>query len=113
MSQKRHKPGRTTQYRRKRTLATRPLQPAAPRDAVILPAGIRRFLAPRIIGPGSFNWDSAYKLAVMRAYSGQIQREVVGAERFEVRLVPSRFTVCNRFDGSGVRHLVFSSNSEV
>src|SRR5689334_2833220 len=105
MSQKRHKPGRTKQYRRKRTLATRPPPPvrtahaiesqsSSPSRSVMLqlPMGLRRFIPPRIIGPGSMNWDSGYKLAVIRAYFGQIQREVAGTERFEVRLVPSRFT---------------------
>ena len=64
------------------------------RAAVALfPGGFRRFVPPRNIGPGAMNWDTAYKVAVLRAHSGQGQREIAGAERFEVRLLPRRFTI--------------------
>jgi hypothetical protein len=66
---------------------------SASRAVVLFPGGFRRFVPPRIIGPGAINWDTTYKVAVMRAYSGQGQREITRAERFEVRLLPRRFTV--------------------
>jgi hypothetical protein len=55
--------------------------------------GFRRFVPPRNIGPGAMNWDTAYKVAVLRAHSGQGQREIARPERFEVRLLPRRFTI--------------------